>query len=127
MRRIVVFSLEGTATLPALPPPFYPTPLDAPNVILNNELANKGLGIYDSKCFLCHGGGAVAGGMAPDLRASPIPVEKAAFATVVRDGAKAKMGMPAFPDLSDEELSSLMHYIRRQARSGLKSAASGGH
>jgi quinohemoprotein ethanol dehydrogenase len=100
--------------------------LDAPQFILDNELANQGAGVY-GKCFICHGGGAIAGGMAPDLRASPIPPNKEMFTQVVRAGAKVNMGMPSFPELSDEELLALMHYIRRQARADISSKAAGPH
>jgi quinohemoprotein ethanol dehydrogenase len=125
-RRLVAFSLDGKADMPKLPPPFYPEPLDAPQFILDNELANQGAGVY-GKCFICHGGGAIAGGMAPDLRASPIPPNKEMFTQVVRAGAKVNMGMPSFPELSDEELLALMHYIRRQARADISSKAAGPH
>jgi quinohemoprotein ethanol dehydrogenase len=126
MRRLITFSLEGKTELPKLPPPTYAKPLDAPGFILNMELAKKGETKYGA-CRSCHGGGAVAGGMAPDLRASPIPLEKSTFTEVVRNGAKVKMGMPVFPNLTDDELSALMHYIRRQARNSLAPNAQGPH
>jgi quinohemoprotein ethanol dehydrogenase len=53
--------------------------------------------------------------MAPDLRASAVPLDKAAFASVVRDGQRTQMGMPAFPDLTEEQLEGLRHFIRRRA------------
>lgn len=119
-RRLIAFSLEGNADMPKLPPPYFPTPLNEPTFILENEQATKGAGVYSGKCGICHGGGVVAGGMAPDLRASKIPVDKMAFTNVVRDGAKVSMGMPSFPDLTDDQLDALMHYIRRQARGSIK-------
>ena len=128
-RRLIAFSLEGNATMPKLPPPFYPVPLEEPNFILENEQANKGAGIFNkNNCGHCHGGGgAVAGGMAPDLRASKIPTDKLLFTKVVRDGAKVNMGMPSFPHLTDDQLDALMHYIRRQARNSAKPVAVSGH
>jgi quinohemoprotein ethanol dehydrogenase len=68
-----------------------------------------------SRCQLCHGPGAVAGGTAPDLRASQIPMNAAGFAATVRTGIEAR-GMPKFPELSDRELESLRHYVRYRAR-----------
>ena len=53
--------------------------------------------------------------MAPDLRASVIPLDFATFASVVRDGAKANLGMPARPEFTDEQLKALQHFIRREA------------
>ena len=125
-RRLIAFSLEGNATMPKLPPPFFPIALEEPNFILDDEQANKGSGVYGA-CGGCHGGGVVAGGMAPDLRASKNATDKLSFKNVVRDGAKVNMGMPSFPHLTDDQLDALMHYIRRQARNSAKPAAVSGH
>ncbi|RIW14111.1 PQQ-dependent dehydrogenase, methanol/ethanol family [Algoriphagus lacus] len=126
-RRLVVFSLEGVADMPKLPPRHSPTLIEGSNFILDNNLAQKGVNEY-SACAGCHGKGGIANGMAPDLRASPIPLEKASFNAVVRDGAKVSMGMPAFPEMTDEQLTALMHYIRQQARAGIpKSNSNGSH
>jgi hypothetical protein len=57
----------------------------------------------------------VAGGTAPDLRASVIPLNAAQFSLFVRTGSEAK-GMPKFTELNDHELDSLRHYIRYRAR-----------
>jgi len=65
--------------------------------------------------LICHGAGAVAGGYAPDLRASPIPLNPQAFAAVVQGGLQSR-GMPPFPELTPEDLSALRHYIRQRAR-----------
>ncbi|MEQ1585806.1 MAG: PQQ-dependent dehydrogenase, methanol/ethanol family [Cyclobacteriaceae bacterium] len=124
-RRLIALSLEGTADMPKLPPPFFPTPLDEPTFILDNEQANKGAMVFGGKCGNCHGGGAVGGGMAPDLRASKIPIDKMTFTNVVRGSAKVNMGMPSFPDLTDDQVDALMHYIRRQARSSAKTVGNG--
>ena len=69
-----------------------------------------------SRCVLCHGPGAVAGGTAPDLRASTVPLSREAFAAVVRDGGLESRGMPKFAELTDAELDALRHYIRYRAR-----------
>ena len=63
---------------------------------------------------------------APDLRASLLIQSAEAFAEVVRDGARAANGMPVFPDLSDEALLELQHYIRQQAEAGLARQSGGG-
>jgi quinohemoprotein ethanol dehydrogenase len=57
--------------------------------------------------------------MAPDLRASPIPLDSAGFAAVVRDGALVAGGMPGTPGITDAQLESLQHYIRQRARDTL--------
>ena len=124
-RRLIAFSLEGKVDLPKLPPPTFVIPEEAPNFVLNDEQANRGANEY-RVCAACHGRGVISGGMAPDLRASPIPLVKEAFEEVVRKGAKTNMGMPAFPDMTDEQLSSIMHYIRQQARAGISKSNSNG-
>ena len=49
---------------------------------------------------------------------------KSALAAVVRDGGRTDRGMPAFPDISDNQLSALIHYLRGVANSvGAKTAS----
>lgn len=62
-------------------------------------------------CGGCHGG-LVAGGQAPDLRASRVVLSDIAFATVVRDGSRQAQGIPAYPEFNDDELLAMRHYIR---------------
>ena len=77
-------------------------------------MANAGAAAF-GVCVSCHGPGAISGGMAPDLRASPVVMQADAFARVVRDGARAIRGMPAYAQITDTELAALRHYIRQQA------------
>jgi mono/diheme cytochrome c family protein len=53
--------------------------------------------------------------MAPDLRASGVPLDAGLFADVVRDGARVNRAMPAFATLNDEELAAIRHYVRAVA------------
>jgi quinohemoprotein ethanol dehydrogenase len=114
-RRLIVFALDGKASVPVQPPPFFPTPLQDSAFVLNTQLAEKGKNVY-WQCFNCHGSNVEAKGMAPDLRASPIVLNQESFALVVRSGAKSNMGMPVFKELSDEDLNALRHFIRKKAR-----------
>jgi quinohemoprotein ethanol dehydrogenase len=114
MRRLITFSLDGEVDMPPLPPPFYPEPIVIPEFEIDEQLAQQGEQIYWS-CFNCHGGNMFGGGMSPDLRASAVPLDEEAFAATVRDGVKISMGMPAYPDMSDEELKALRHFIRKRA------------
>ena len=84
-RRLITFSLEGEIEMPKLPPPFFPEPTDAPDFNVDATKAEAGKNKYE-RCVYCHGIGAIAGGMAPDLRASPFPLEKSLFESVVRNG-----------------------------------------
>jgi len=117
-RRLVTFSLEGSADMPALPPPHFPKPLKAPEMVIDPSKVETGALQYGT-CLPCHGAGAMAAGMAPDLRASEVVLDKEAFVAVVRGGTNVNAGMPAHPDITDEQLESLQHYIRQRARETL--------
>lgn len=114
-RRLLSFALDGNAQLPPSPPPSIPKPIDDSAFKVDTVKADKGKQIY-MRCTICHGSGVVAGGFAPDLRASPVPLSAAAFKTVVHDGALVGRGMPVFAELSDDDLEDLRHYIRQRAR-----------
>jgi len=115
LRRLITFSLDGKVNLPKLPPPYFPIPLDAPDFKLDEKLIARGAGEYGGNCGGCHGGGAIAMGMAPDLRASALPLNLDLFRSVVKQGSKIDRAMPAFPDLNDDQLMALMHFIRKRA------------
>jgi len=118
MRRLVAFSLEGSQMLPVQPKPAPPQITAAPFIEVNDEIARKGEDVY-GQCAFCHGNAAVSGGLAPDLRASAIPLSAEAFAEVVRNGALRSRGMPSYSNFSDEHLEMLRHFIRQQANIGL--------
>jgi quinohemoprotein ethanol dehydrogenase len=113
-RRLLAFVLDGAGKLPPTPPPQFARPLDAPDFAVDEQLVKEGIEQW-SRCQLCHGPGAVAGGTAPDLRASPMPLDAALFSLTVRTGIEAR-GMPKFAELSERELDALRHYIRYRAR-----------
>ncbi len=118
MRRLVTFSLEGTADMPALPPPHFAKPIEAPDFEIDPALAEQGAVEYGA-CTSCHGLDALASGMAPDLRASTIALDAESFSAVVRDGALVARGMPGTPGITDGQLDALQHYIRQRARDTL--------
>jgi quinohemoprotein ethanol dehydrogenase len=114
-RRLLTFALDGAATLPPTPPRQPAVPLPAPEFNVNAALVKTGEALYP-KCVLCHGMGVVSGGIAPDLRASPVPLSAEAFTHVVRDGSLLERGMPTFPELDDGQLQALQHFLRQKAR-----------
>jgi quinohemoprotein ethanol dehydrogenase len=116
-RMLVAFALDGNATLPSQPPPAAVTPLRAAFAV-DDTLANAGAAAY-GRCGGCHGPGAVAGGMAPDLRASTIVLETETLSRMLRDGTRANRGMPAYAQITDREIITLQHYIRREANRAL--------
>ena len=116
-RALVAFALDGTATLPPQPPPESATPLKAAFAV-DAAMAKAGAAAY-GRCGSCHGPGAIAGGMAPDLRASAVVLETDTFARIVRGGTRANRGMPAYAEITDQELIALQHYIRQEANRAL--------
>ena len=115
-RRLITFALDSKVPMPPSPPPVQAKPIDVADFKIDPQLAAYGKEVYSHSCFLCHGGGAVAGGMTPDLRESPIPTSKEAFKQVLIGGVRVPMGMPRFADFTDREVDGLMHYIRDVAR-----------
>jgi quinohemoprotein ethanol dehydrogenase len=114
-RRLVAFALDGKVSLPPQPPPRAAVPLVDSGFPLLESRAERGGSLFGTYCAICHGGGAVANAMAPDLRASAVPLDAAAFAQVVRAGARVNRGMPPFATLTDDDLEALRHHIRAVA------------
>jgi len=113
-RRLLTFVLDGAGVLPPTPGPTFATPVDGSDLVVDEALVKEGAQVF-AKCQWCHGAGAIAGGGAPDLRASLSPLVAASFASVVRGGNEIR-GMPKFEELGDRELEALRHYLRAQAR-----------
>jgi quinohemoprotein ethanol dehydrogenase len=120
-RRLLAFALDGQGALPPTPAPSTPQPVDVPEFALNEGLVREGAIVYE-RCQWCHGIGAVAGGAAPDLRASPVPMNPPAFAAAVRGGLEAR-GMPKFEELKDSDLDALRHFLRARARAAMNAPA----
>lgn len=122
-KRLLTFVIDGRGELPASAAPTLAVPLDDPKFNIDATLAQKGKKLFSEKfCSMCHGFAAIAGGGAPDLRASPLVLSPEAFAQVVRGGILQARGMPGYSELSDADLQSLMHYVRARARESLAAA-----
>jgi quinohemoprotein ethanol dehydrogenase len=117
-RRLLTFALNGKVLLPPASASSFAKPLAAPELQIDPAKVAAGSREY-VRCLLCHGTAAIAGGNAPDLRASPVPLSASGFAAIVRDGALVSRGMPQFAELSDAQLESLRHYVRARAREAL--------
>jgi quinohemoprotein ethanol dehydrogenase len=114
-RMLLTFALGGTAKLPDIPKHAPEQPLTTRELVPDPKLAAAGGAIFNNACMTCHGVGAIASGGAPDLRASPVPLDRDTFTQIVKDGALLKQGMPKFGDLTPADLDALRHYIRQQA------------
>jgi quinohemoprotein ethanol dehydrogenase len=114
-RRVLTFVLNGKAALPPAQRPGPEQPLLELSFKADPAKVAVGADVYALNCQLCHGPGTVAGGNAPDLRASGIPLSDDAFRQVVHEGALEPQGMPRFRELDNAELEALRHYIRSKA------------
>lgn len=118
--RVLTFTLDGKAQLPAnLPPPMMAQPIDDPQLVIDPAESLKGAAIFNRSCASCHGAGAVAGGYAPDLRASPTTLSADTFREIVQKGALEVRGMPKYDELSNEQVEQIRIHIRQLARNAL--------
>jgi len=88
-----------------------------PEFVSNADAQTRGATAFGMDgCLVCHGWNAVGGGSAPDLRGSAYPTNRDAFKAVVKDGALVSRGMPAFPEIPEEELEDIRQYLRARAK-----------
>jgi len=113
--RIVTFALDAKGSLRVQPyghatPPSPPLPVTA-----SADIVKQGGTLYDRHCMICHGLNAVAGPI-PDLRYASAQTH-AQFERIVRGGARASLGMPAFGDLlSVDQAGAIQQYVLSRAR-----------
>lgn len=113
-RRVLTFKLGSKGALPAKVP-YLAKAFDDPAYVANASSAKLGEDIFNARCAVCHGGGAIAGGTAPDLRTSHAVVADKVFDAIVRGGALVSNGMPAYPELEEGELAAVRQYLRSRA------------
>jgi quinohemoprotein ethanol dehydrogenase len=113
-RRILTFALDGKQTLPARVP-YKAVATEDPDFYSNDAAAEAGMATYIRRCFVCHGGDAISGGLAPDLRTSEAITDKDVFTSIVHEGMLVPNGMPRFEELSEMERENLRQYIRTRA------------
>jgi quinohemoprotein ethanol dehydrogenase len=113
--RLVTFALDGKGAIPrpALAGP--EKPLTDPAMTLDPAKVALGGALWGA-CMGCHGTAARSPGSAPDLRASPLHHSQAAFLQILRQGALADLGMPPFPELTDDQVDALRQFIEARAR-----------
>lgn len=122
-RRVLTFALDAKKKLPARTPAQPMAIADDPAFVVDEAKAKSGHLLYYHNCMVCHGIEAVAGGSAPDLRMSAVPLSAESFSAVVKDGVLIERAMPRFDEMTSDDLDALRHYIRRQARRSPQSAA----
>jgi alcohol dehydrogenase (cytochrome c)/quinohemoprotein ethanol dehydrogenase len=113
--RILVYTLDGGAVLPAVPDAALRV-LDPPPDIASAADVTAGKKLYHTYCSTCHGDSATGSGVLPDLRYSSLVKDRAAMDAVVRQGALAGKGMVAFAaEISAGELEQIRAYIIHRA------------
>lgn len=114
-RRVLTFALDASAHLPAAPEPAIIKAPPDPGYAPDGTQQQRGLALYAEHCMVCHGIGAIAGGGAPDLRASPLLLSLPALTSTLHDGALVSRGMPKFAELNGDEIAALRQYLRARA------------
>lgn len=116
-RRLLTFSLKGTAQLAASPPPDMKVyALDDPTLVLNKQDVEQGRDLY-KRCVGCHGRNLQSSGApGPDLRESAIALQLESFRQLLQQGPLMSRGMPGFSMLTDDQIRQLHSYIRDGAR-----------
>jgi len=120
-RRVLTFTLDGTAKLPPAAPPYKPQFALDEGFQVDPQKAALGAAVVAGHCAICHGGALEAGGTAPDLRTSSVPVSTEALRAVL-NGALVADGMPRFEELTSEEIEGIRHYVRQRARDSAAAA-----
>lgn len=112
--RVLAYSLDGTATLPA-PVVVERKVADIPPVTASEDALALGREHYQSHCARCHGDNVVSGNVIPDLRYSSTAVH-AAWQGIVHDGALEPNGMLGFAEwLSKDEITQIQQYVLSRA------------
>jgi quinohemoprotein ethanol dehydrogenase len=125
--RVLTFALGGTAQLPPPPPaPVWATAPPIPPMAASEEEVKRGEALFAKNCSVCHGAGAVSGGVLPDLRHMSTDA-RANFEAIVLHGARKGQGMPANDGrLSPDDVQAILAYLSRRAAEFRAAGAGGG-
>lgn len=108
--RMLVFKLEGKASLPPLPEVEQPK-LNPPPSTANPATVHRGEQLFQNYCSRCHGDVAVSGGLVPDLRYSSTLANDQWF-YIVRGGLLQSNGMVSFAkEVSRQDASAIRAYV----------------
>jgi len=123
--RLLVFALNGKATLPPKAE-YTPRPLDPPPSTASAEVVRTGEATYGKFCSQCHGdNGQTRGATFPNLTRTPLLHSQEGFDNVVLKGVLAERGMASFADsLKPEDTQALRAYLVARANE-LKNAPPG--
>jgi quinohemoprotein ethanol dehydrogenase len=121
-RRLLTFTLGGTAELPPTAPPDRSVKaVDDPTFQINETDVHAGHALYTLVCSACHGLNLhSAGAPGPDLRESHLALTEEGVWSAVHDGTLLPRGMPAFAMFTREQVRQIHAYIRAEAREALR-------
>jgi quinohemoprotein ethanol dehydrogenase len=122
--RLVVFALGAGGELPARRAPEPPAALAAMPSSASAEQVREGFVLFNQHCAVCHGIGAVGGGVLPDLRTSEPRVFEG-WGEIVLDGRYEDRGMPGFSQFLDPDSLELVKAYVLDRRSLIGQAAGG--
>jgi quinohemoprotein ethanol dehydrogenase len=112
--RMLVFTLDGKATLPPAPE-FQQPVLNPPPATADAATVKKGERLYQNSCSVCHGDVAVSAGVLPDLRYSAALTTTQWF-DIVLGGQLNQFGMVSFAkDLSHQDAENIRAYVIARA------------
>ncbi|WP_347136789.1 PQQ-dependent dehydrogenase, methanol/ethanol family [Parahaliea mediterranea] len=112
--RLLVYSLDGRAQLPAPAPSERKLPAPPP---LNADVATlaRGHELYINNCHFCHGDRAISGTSIPDLRMMS-PETHELFNAIVLGGLRHEKGMAGFAQrLDDDDAEAIHAYVIKRA------------
>jgi PQQ-dependent dehydrogenase (methanol/ethanol family) len=113
--RLLVYRLDGTATLPPVPAERTAV-LSPPPSTAAPETVAAGAALYAANCQRCHGANAANFGTLPDVRESAAIQSQESFAAVVLDGLLERTGMVSFAGtLSAEDAEAVRAYVIARA------------
>jgi quinohemoprotein ethanol dehydrogenase len=109
--RMLVYKLDGKATLPPAPK-VEPPVLRPPPSKASAEEIKRGEATFQRFCAACHGDVAVSGGVIPDLRYSSALSSDQLFSSIVLGGLLKKQGMVSFAkELTRDDVKSIRSYV----------------
>jgi len=109
--RLLVYKLDGKATLPA-PTPYTPPALDPPPEFGDAALLTHGENEYTAHCASCHGNSGRVSSLFPDLRYAGALWNSTAFDAIVIDGALQADGMVSFRTmLTPQDADAIRAYV----------------
>ncbi len=112
--RVLAFKLGGTATLPAASA--IAREINPPSLTATPAVVADGSRLYAANCGVCHGGGAISGGIVPDLRSSPF-LGNDGFFDIVLNGSLKERGMVSFSEvINREQAEAIRAYVISQAQ-----------